>query len=889
MELVNSFKKYLMSVVPDIVYKSVKQAEVNETKDSRFNGDSYVDAVLKTDSFYTYPSGSISVNILNQIGIYDSSLINAINNDKFLIPKRLWDTVVELHRKEVISNYEEQNNYYRMLNGLPNMGEPPIYLNPMELESFGYTNDNMDDYENNRLDKLTPIHKLPRNVLLIMESSGYLKEVYDGYEKDTDINAEYVKYLGLKKIDIVTARTSTQYELMYVATVSNANRFIRDFTNYYEEARQYFLNQIYNYHFSSEYDFYEGYIGFFILVMAIERTINSMFEVVVERDFYDIETCRMFLEAYNVPFVQNFTFAKQLTLVKNLNILLMEKCTTNVLYDILSLLEYDKYSLTKYILVKQHKTETYSVINDEQVPIFIYKTYISSDGTPKYELDKSKMYDYYFVGVDVKENEIELVESDTPKAFSYKDIIEGDVYWIEDNDLITKLQEDEINYVETKYLNVSVTLRMYEMMFEHIYLQKMICDKGLETSKIIVDIPLITNYNVSLLDLEVLLICLLCKYHGMSPDLLKTPSKQLSVLGFNFDADLEAIKEEVLNNPSIYSKELAKYMENITFNSVNDVNEMFNNVKQLSTLLITGMSETRSERVYHAYRKLYQTLMITDVHNEIFALPDGSIPDSYMDWLKENNYALYDFVTNLSRSEILDKINYITTKMISWFTYTKYLNHLNPIDLNVVNDLVKILKWFKSYTIDIKSLDIIFLFDSRYYNSMKLLDRIWLHANSTLRETSISYRDFINSISGNENIREVKNKLYEALRTSGNISTRDIDKLLIRSKVKPISKTIRPKDDINSKHDDDLTCIANMNINETELTHHDDFSSSFHMYAKERYNAILNDNIKSIDSSITIKDLSLSNYTDLLLSSICNLQLEDKKTVMHDGIKIIRD
>ena len=41
------------------------------------------------------------------------------------------------------------------------------------------------------------------------------------------------------------------------------------------------------------------------MVMALQRMVDSMFEVMVDRDFYDVETCRMFLEAYGVPFVRH--------------------------------------------------------------------------------------------------------------------------------------------------------------------------------------------------------------------------------------------------------------------------------------------------------------------------------------------------------------------------------------------------------------------------------------------------------------------------------------------------------------------------------------------------------------------------------------------------------
>lgn len=799
MELINSFKKYLVAIVPELVYKSVTQAEANETSSSRLNGDLYIEAKLKTGSFDSIPEGKISRYVLNQVGIYDSSMISSINSDKYLIPKELREKVLNLHREYIINNYEEQNPYYRMLCGLPNSEEDNIYLSPEELASFGYTNDKLEDYENDNFDKLTPLHKLPENVLILMESTGYLDEVYNDYSAIQDYDARYIKHLGVKKIDPIISRLASQYEIIYFPVVDDATRFTRDFTNFYEEARRYFLNQIYNYHYNSEYEFYEGYMGFFILVMAIERTINSLFEVVVQRDFYDIETCRMFLEAYGVPFVQTFTFNQQIALVKNLNILLMEKCTTNVLFDLLDLLDYDRYSITKYLLVKQHK---FKQSGEEQIPVFKYRTILADDGTPTYELAKSEMYDYYFISRDIRDSDTTLVEESDPDAYDYELITEDDAYWIEDSDLIEKLQNDEINFVETKYASVSITIRMYEVLFEQIYLQKMLCDKGSETSKIEVDIPLITNYPVTLLDMEVLLICLLCKYHNMSPDLLTSPSKELAVLGFNFDADLEKIKSEVLSNKNIYSEELVNFIKDKKFNTVADVNEMFYNVKSLNTLIVKGMENTKSPDVYFAYKKLYQALLITDVHNEVFVLPDGTIPETYMDWLKSYNYPLYTYIENIDKTEIIDKINYITTKMISWFTNAKHLEYLNPMDDVVINGIIKILRWFKSYTIDIKDLDIIYLFDSKYHNIMKFLDKIWIHVKSTIREVGLKYNDFINSISA-DTFMKLYSTYYDAIKMYNRNTYKDYD-LFLKDKITGIKKSLIVQDKINGNYLDYL-------------------------------------------------------------------------------------
>lgn len=768
LEIVHSFKRYLKKILPYIVVKSVVQADQMETLESRKAGDEYIGAYLELDSFLSYTEYSPSV--LTNAGITDLTLIKNIQSNINLVPYEYRDKVVEWKRKEILSTFEELNPYYRMLAGLPQLGDDYIYISPDELSEFGYNKDSQEDYDNDQLDKLTPLHKLPQPVLNAMDKSGYLKELVDIY-KDTSINAEYVKYLGLRRINVVDAREASQYELLYVPRPDDAGRFYRDFIMYYEQSREYFLNEIYNYHFSAQYEFYEGLIGFLVLHMTIQRMINSVFEVVVERDFYDIETCRVFLESYGVPFIDIFTFTQQKTLVKNLNLLLMNKCTSQVLYDLINLLGYENFELTKYLLVKQHKTQQ---IDDESepIPVFIYRTILDDNGVPIYELDVSALYEYYFVGVNMNETDVRLTDINHSSSHNYREITEPDELWIEDEDLVKKLQDDEINYVETKYTNIRITLRLQKIMFEHVYLLKMISDKKNETSKIMIDIPLITQNPVSLFELEVILICLLCKHMGMIPDLLTTPSKILPVLGFNFDTDIDAIRADIEKNPKLYDQRILTYLKTIQFTSPSDINNMYVNVREFANFLITAMQETTNPKVYYAYKQLYHTLLVTDIHNEVYALPDGSIPETYEEWLEEYDNDVYIVLENMGQEKIVDMINYISVKMQTMFYDTEFLKYLNPIDLTVINGLLRILRFFKSYTLDIRDLEIVYMLDSRYYNLMKMMTSMKYHANIILREQDIGYRDWT-LVKERLHIDEVRNKLYELLKARTNISVQD--------------------------------------------------------------------------------------------------------------------
>jgi hypothetical protein len=419
----------------------------------------------------------------------------------------------------------------------------------------------------------------------------------------------------------------------------------------------------------------------------------------------------------------------------------------------------------------------------------------------------------------MNETDINLVEESDVNAHTYSEVTSPDDLWVEDEELVEKLQDAEINYVETKYTNISITLRMQEVMFEHVYLQKLLCDKSLETSQIEVDIPLISSSPVSLFELEIVLICIMCKYNGMIPDLITTPSKTLAVLGFNFDADLEAIKEEITSNPRLYSQKLVQYVENIHFYSVSDVDEMYANVKALSKLLTETMQTTTSEQVYHAYRKLYTTLLVTDIHNEVFNLPDGTTPETYMDWLKAYHYEMYDYINNLDSSACVDKISYITTKFSTWFASTEYTKYLNPIDLTVINGLIKLLRWFKSYTIEIKEMEVVYLFDSKYYNLMKMMSRTWFHQRMTIRETNIGYHEWVQSMSEAMRIEEKRNKLFEIMRMTEHMEYEEREHVLT----------------------DTIRLVARLNLNDVVFGVYSDVVSSFssgYMSIKEYDNVV---------------------------------------------------
>ena len=746
MELTNILKRFLMNGVPKIVIKMGKEARKYETLDVMKKADIYVAASLKVDTFNAYRY-SIDTNALVAIGIYSKKERQRILGDTSILErnyKHLLPSLMEYMRNRVISNYVEENPYYRTLNGQPPLEdtyEDFIYPDIAVLEDHGFT----ETYDATDYVHRTPLHLLPKDTLFSMESAGYI----DKYQEEHP-DKRYISHVGNRKVSIVSARRAHNFELLYYPRQDSNSRFYRDFIFYYDEAREYFTSVIYNHNFSAKYEYYDGFIGFMILNMTVQRMISNLFKIVVERDFYDLATLRLFLESFGVPFVELFTARQQRMLVKNLNILLMKKQGTQVMYDILDLLGYDSFTLSKYVLVKQHKMIQKNVEADHE-PLFIYRITTDEEGNRLMVKDAFSSFDYYFVGVDMREEDVRLVDITAENAYDYDEFTKQDPTWIRDEDLAKRLEDSDFNFIETKYADMAVNIRMQEKLFEMVYLSRILLDKKEDTGKIKISLARISENPFSLLEVEVLLICIMCKNNHMAPNILRRPSQILAVLGFNFKEDLERIKNDILreneewkyyHGEDLVDTKFLEYLNTVTFTTPKDVNDFYVNLRNFEEFMSYAMLTTHSVDAYHAYRKIYNTLMITSITDETYQDDAGNPVFRYDTYLKHLNIELYTFWNNLRKEECPDYINYIGTKFATIFEDTEYMGLLDLGDAALIEGILKIIRTFKSLTIDLKNLDIVFVFDSRTKNTMRLLSKGMLEATLYPKESPIAYSDW---------------------------------------------------------------------------------------------------------------------------------------------------
>lgn len=767
MELTNILKRFLMNGVPKMVVKINNKAKKYETLDIMKRADIFVAASLKVDTFNAYRY-TINSDSLIKIGIFDKRERQRILNDPGVLErdyKHLLPTLMENEREKTISNYVEENEYYRMINGQPSLDDHEfIYPNVQLLSDYGY----IEPYDAMDYANRTPLHKLPMDTLMAMESAGIIDDIQKEYP-----DKPYISYVASRKIPIVDARRAHNFELLFFPRQDSNNRFYRDFLFYYEEAREYFTSAVYNHQFASRYEYYDGFIGLMILTMTVQRMISNLFKIVVERDFYDLATLRLFLESFGVPFIELFTTQQQRMLVKNLNILLMKKQGTNVMYDILDLLGYDSFQLSKYVLVKQHKMVQENIESDFK-PLFVYRSIVDDNGNQMLTIDAPSTYDYYFVGVDMREDDIRLVDTTAENSYDYTEFTQNDPTWIEDDNLVERLQNSDFNFIETKYADIAVNIRMQDKLFEMVYLSRMILDKPKETGKIKISLARISENEFGLLETEVFLICLMCKNNQMIPNILRKPSQILTVMGFDFQEDLEKIKNDIIKEndawkykygKDLYDMSVLDYIKHVTFMTTKDVNDFYVNIRNFEEFLSYAMLTTHSVDAYHAYRKLHNTLMITQITDETYQDAYGEPVYRYDDYLKELNIELYTFYNNLKKEQCPDYINYIATKFSTLFEDTEYMGMMDLGDAALIEGILKILRTFKSLTLDLKDLDIVYVFDSRTRNTMRLFAKMWTDVTIHPKEIAIHYSDW-------------KQRMVEDMYSADDVILQEVEKII---------------------------------------------------------------------------------------------------------------
>ena len=727
-----AFKSYLMQLSKDIVWKNSSLAKKYEANSDSYLVEIFLTAnrgILNFDVIRAFPRA-----VLKMIGIPETQ-IEQCASDKSQIPENLRSAAVQEYQNALcrinpntgrlgyetadgwVTVYEERNDYYRTLNGLPGIND----------KDFIYNSDP-------RWPTDIPVHEMSLIDRLEMEDAGILDDLLKKNPK-----AKYLKYCGSKMIDIYKARVANRFDILWRNTIDSST-LEEDFDAVYTSCCNLVNSVYYTDAFRKTNSLYENFLAMSILFMTIQTMQYHYLSVDVIRDFYDTESIKYVYDSYSVPFYNEIPLEYHRKIVKNINKLIGYKGSSQVFFDLFDIFD-TNMNIYTYYLTKVHR------FDENGNPTFIVEK--DEDGNEILDKDDNPVLSPNNYAIAFSKGEIyadpALSVADPVNYSDYDAITSTDPYWIEDANTKKVLNEKVFNFNETKYIGVQPTFDLLKIAYENAYVFKMIMDNKSITDKLIIQWPDI-GIEASLFEIFIYLAALFCKYHGYDGLISDKLPYTAAVLGYDFKKSATIIKNNIENNQYLRNNlELKEKIRKMNITNTISVDTTFSNMQDIEKMLIDGYTNAKSVDEFNAYRDLYNTLMTSKIIDEVYTTTDGKLAESFSDLLRSQSPDLYSRLISIANEDIEGELTVLIDKIEELITSLKYSPHSLGIESSsLIENLFRILRFFKSAKAEIIGYNIIYQITMRGVNFFKILDGYYKFIDKNIEiDNDTFYYDFI--------------------------------------------------------------------------------------------------------------------------------------------------
>lgn len=566
-------------ILNNIVLKNDTSANEKETDLSMEQSDYFVAIKNGSMDLSFFP---FTEDLLVQYG-YNSLQAKIFINDRSKIPVEDRKDLLAYANNWFLNQYEEVNDYYRMLNGLPAYGtdEFNVYINPNDKKLLA-------DDANTDFNFSLPIHEYDKAEINTLDSLGILNDILSEY---TGPNYRYLEYIGAKKINIYEARIAENWDILYLPSVEYLVK--SRFKEIYTVNRDIYLKRTYQDAYKFQSDYYDEIVMIMILCQTFCDMIVDTPEWYIRRDVFDLRTVQYFLESQGVKFFKIIPLKFQIRIVKGMNKLIRYKSTTKNINDILSIFGEEATTVYKYYLFKKfiRTTHEQTVIipdgpwemeeeydfGDEELfenvanttdaviydflneDVFTFDPYLElheydfinedatevdndedSDRKENFEEENKivideygNIYDLEFVKCPIDKSYDDYIKDDIYRQ-RYDDITLYDPYW--DGEDVhyyvkNKILERDFTIEGTKYMTLDYKVSLSKYMYQMNYFLGMIFSTDTNLEDVEIGLPMLNpNTEFKLTDIFVFLYCLSGLYidkilNIKTPNNIKTGAK----------------------------------------------------------------------------------------------------------------------------------------------------------------------------------------------------------------------------------------------------------------------------------------------------------------------------------------------------------------------------
>lgn len=710
--------------------------------------------------------------------------------------------------KGTMPEYVELNLYYATLWGQPPVPTVDEIVEMLPQLETGYQYDknaidvsaykdayyiNMEPYqgtvwtEGTSLDLTGKfIHNLTESELVMIEATGLMDHIKSIY---TDYHYKYVNYLRIK-IDPIVSRTATNYQMLYIPEIPDTdyNDIRSKFEIIFEKNKRYVMNAIYSDAMKLENEYYDKFIIILLKVMSMMDMVNDVFDYLIHKDVFDSRTIRYLFESYGVDYYSEIPTRYQVAMIKNMNTLLKYKSTNRNIVDITNLFGFDNVVVFKYYLLKVH---------DDNVPLEF-----DADGK---EIFTNGAYDLEFVKVPI-DGKIDDYISDPTYREPYDEVIANDPFWLAINKNQTDVfKADDINVVKydvkqqilksdftceaTKYFSIDSTVETAQTAADLCYFYQMLYDNYIEDFTI--DLPNSISVDpVPVSQVFAYMTALGYVYNDIEDDIITNDmEKTMYVYGFQFNninigALIDDVKKRYKNvrdgftdldaegGIDLYNNYKLPPITDFTYDRFE---EIFISNRDVHDKLIEWMDATDNYNVYKGYETIYNSLMTTKCSLKYFSKmyfggeSEQEIPTTmtYTEWFETVNPTLARSINackeisntekrNILITEIFDECVYALKDVLTNERFDSIYNILPTKSADfLVNCIVKVVNFFKSYKAQFISSSAILTFNDRD-NKMDILEdtdeQFTLELPQSMSPLDYTAVTFVEQIHDNESV-----------------------------------------------------------------------------------------------------------------------------------------
>lgn len=739
-------------ILRGIVIKNDVLANKSETKNSLQNAEMYY--ITQEDGYIPFSVFPFDEEYLRAYGYDNPFYIRRYIEDRWTIPEEDRSSLTEFCNQYFIDNFEEENNYYRTLMGLPpfNTGEEYfIYLTKADIPGKYLKYVNLE----------IPLHLQPTNTINVLYATGNMDKIISRYPGS---NYDYINYLGSRSINLYKARKAAKWDILYMP---NVYYMVEDkFTEFYKINRDIYVNQTYQEVHADTSDYYDQLMILLVLSETFSNMITDTPEWYIKRDIFDIRSVKYFLESFGVEFYKEIPLKYQIRIVKNINkIIKFKSCTKNI-YDIIELFTTDVVNIYKYWLYKRR-------LMDEN------GHYIKSN-------DIHDKYDMQFITSDIDESFDDYIKNQI-YTHIYDDITYSDKYWDgEDTHQFMKDATLDRDYTieGTKYMSIDYKFSMTEYQFQVEYFLGLVLDSRIDLNDIRIYVPTLDEIvDFSLSNIFIYTIALSdslyrdrkdrsldikipeirdgelpnmdhLAYHDFNlvdwrvkniPEIFAKKTGRVHAFNTKFDrAKMEEFiktrrhshylfgqsydnvdydnpgKDTTLSDEQ-YAQRASQALDDLGINqfeiprakysNVSDLIDTYRNNRKAYETLLNKIKDAEDEDDLSTLNYIFQELYTREFDNEFYTLSDATQAKDLVELLKDRDFILYESYYNIlnesnvdARQDIIRGILNDVVETLEYYIKGEGLDYVfsfTPIEsfFNIVYYIYLMINFFKSYKV----------------------------------------------------------------------------------------------------------------------------------------------------------------------------------------------